>query len=612
MAGYDSDLPKTDKAVAGVDSAATRWDDSNSRTMSTGQAAERAGLLFQIVKSFGVQAGFERSFKVVKGILFDNRFLLGVSKKEIGAGAGDRLVEACSLMGMPSALMDVFRRYLPEGNYVHFGFEQNDNALVYKVYLEFWETVKREIEASECRPNQALLHLGLKWDVSDPAKQSLTRYTWHPWLSSQEILQRVSHILEPKRGAAAIQAAEQLVSLALARIPDRDILYLEVSEEGNPRRSFDINVYRANLQLAEVYPLLSMLCRRHSIPFERFHSLYDDIKTKRFGHLAAGVDRDGNSFFTVYHGVEGTLGERSTEPMLRDERVVGPTKYSSPLRRQRIVRVEENDDKASRLFHLVKNLGWRGGIEHSFKFLNRIFLADRFLFGVQRPTEGVGQDEAILDICRGIDMPEDYQKGFQAELHEANFVLFGFEANERSRVYKAYLEFNGRLAEAVKQDPQPESVVIYTGFKWDVSDNSRKVVAQYNALPLFRAQDMAVRVSRRFYRGTRNDPYHIVDNILDLAGSRTQPGELLYFEASEEGNPRASFDVNLYRADLRMAESYPLLLAMARHYSIDLDQFDELYEAVKTQKFGHLSGGTDREGRDFLTVYFSEKGSSRR
>ena len=60
-----------------------------------------------------------------------------------------------------------------------------------------------------------------------------------------------------------------------------------------------------------------------------------------------------------------------------------------------------------------------------------------------------------------------------------------------------------------------------------------------------------------------------------------------------------------------MAEIYPLLVRMARHYSIDLDGFDERYEGVKDQKFGHLSGGTDREGRDFLTVYFSQKGSSR-
>ena len=97
-----------------------------------------------------------------------------------------------------------------------------------------------------------------------------------------------------------------------------------------------------------------------------------------------------------------------------------------------------------------------------------------------------------------------------------------------------------------------------------------------------------------------------------LAGSRTRPGEILYFEASEEGNPRNSFDINMYWANLQMAEIYPMLLNIARHYFIDLEQFEELYEGVKTQKFGHLSGGTDREGRDFLTVYFSEKGSSRR
>jgi hypothetical protein len=99
--------------------------------------------------------------------------------------------------------------------------------------------------------------------------------------------------------------------------------------------------------------------------------------------------------------------------------------------------------------------------------------------------------------------------------------------------------------------------------------------------------------------------------MLDLAGSRTRPGELLYVEVSEEGNPRDSFDINVYPADLQMAEIYPLLINTARHFSIDLEQFEELYEAVKTQKFGHVSGGTDRDGKDFLTVYFSEKGSTR-
>ncbi len=572
---------------------------------------EKAGLLFQLLKHLNVEMGFERSFKIVNAVLLNNRYLLGVSKKVVGQRADDRLTETCSLMGMPKTLLDIFRHYLAQANYVHFGFEQNEKSTVYKVYLEFFEAIKEEIEKSKHRPDPALLHLGLKWDVSNPAKQSLTHYTWYPWLSSHEILRRVSDILEPERGAAAREAAEHLVSVALARIPDRDILYLEVSEEGNPRRSFDINVYRANLQLAEVYPLLSMLCRRHSISFDTFHSLYKGIKAKRFGHLAAGVDREENSFFTIYYGVEEKLRERSMGALLCGEGSGVPSKYSLPTRRRSVVRVEETDDKASHLFRLVKDLGLRAAFERSFKFFDRILLSDRFLFGFKRPGSAPERDDAIMDVCRQIDMPEDYREMFRTELHKANIVLFGFEKNERNRVYKAYLEFSGRLAEAAKQDPRPESIVIHTGFKWDVRDHSRKVMAKYTAYPLFRAEEMAGRIASSFYGSARNQPYSIVDDILDLAGSRTQSGELLYFEVGEEGNPRNSFDINMYRANLQMAEIYPLLVNTARHYSIEIEQFEERYEAVKTQKFGHLSGGTDREGRDFLTFYFGEKREQR-
>jgi hypothetical protein len=568
-------------------------------------------LLFKLVKSLTVEAGFERSFKIAKGTLLHNRFLLGVSKEAVGQRADDRLTEVCSLMGMPKPLLDIFKHYLPRGDYVHFGFEQGRENTLYKVYLEFWKTIQEEIGKSRHRPGPALLHLGLKWDISDPARQALTRYTWFPWLSSEEILQKVSHILDSDRGAAARQAAEQLISLALARIHDRDILFLEVNEEGNPRRSFDINVYRANLQLAEVYPVVSMLCRRHSITFDTFHSLYDRIKTKKFGHLAAGIDREGNSFFTVYYGVEGAFGDSSREGVPGDEGGGLTARYSLPTMKRRLMRIEEADDKAGHLAHLVKDLGLQTAFERSFKFLGQVLLADRFLLGFRRQVSTIGQDEAIMNVCKQIDMPEDYREIFRAKLHEANIVLFGFEKNEKNRIYKAYLEFNERLKQAVKQVPLPERVIIHNGFKWDVSDNSRKVVAQYEVFHVLRAADMAARVLKDFYGNERTSSYRIADDILDLAGSRTQPGELLYFEVSEGGNLRRSFDINMYRADLQMAELYPLLVDMARHYSINLAQFEDRYEAVKTHQFGHVSGGTDREGRDFLTIYFAERKISR-
>ena len=49
---------------------------------------QKSNLLFQVVKKLGVEAGYERSFKIADAALLQNRFLLGVSKK------GDYRIEA--------------------------------------------------------------------------------------------------------------------------------------------------------------------------------------------------------------------------------------------------------------------------------------------------------------------------------------------------------------------------------------------------------------------------------------------------------------------------------------------------------------------------------------
>jgi hypothetical protein len=137
---------------------------------SLADAGEKEDLLFQIVKGLNVEAGFERSFKIANGALLNNRFLLGIKKEAIGQMADDRFIEACGLMGMPENFLDTFKHYLPHGNYVHFGFEQNEQTTVYKVYLEFFDAIKKDIKKSPEHPAPALLHLGLKWDVVKPAQ----------------------------------------------------------------------------------------------------------------------------------------------------------------------------------------------------------------------------------------------------------------------------------------------------------------------------------------------------------------------------------------------------------------------------------------------------------
>jgi len=101
-----------------------------------------------------------------KKSMADNRFLLGISKKEIGYKAQDRIICVCEQMEMPSRLLEIFRNCILDANYVHFGFEENQNTSLYKVYVEFWNSIREELKKSNNSSSKSyLMHLGFKWDA---------------------------------------------------------------------------------------------------------------------------------------------------------------------------------------------------------------------------------------------------------------------------------------------------------------------------------------------------------------------------------------------------------------------------------------------------------------
>jgi hypothetical protein len=119
------------------------------------------------------------------------------------------------------------------------------------------------------------------------------------------------------------------------------------------------------------------------------------------------------------------------------------------------------------------------------------------------------------------------------------------------------------------------------------------------------------RVRGIYHPGLGRIPSEIAEGFLDSAYKKVGCHEMLYFEAGERDNPRSSFDLNIYRANIRMTELYPMFERMCRYYSIPGEKFKVLYEPVRNRIFGHLTGGVDRHGRDFMTIYFGVKGSSR-
>jgi hypothetical protein len=267
--------------------------------------SEKAGLLFHLIKNLNTEYGFERSFKISEKILLGNRFLFTMSKHAIRQNPHEAILNICRKMDMPKKLLEVFHGSLPSANYVHFGFEEDEKSYIYKAYLEFWTDWENEIGKKSNPSDPFLVHLGFKWDVSEPTRCVLTRYTCYPFLSVENILERLSKVFYGDRYRTPFEIAKGVVTLASTRISHEKILYIEAEEENNPRRSFDMNMYGAKVPLEKLYPLLMDMCQHYSIPAAEFDILYDQFKAKLFGHLSGGIDREGKDFLTVYYGVEG-------------------------------------------------------------------------------------------------------------------------------------------------------------------------------------------------------------------------------------------------------------------------------------------------------------------
>ena len=62
--------------------------------------------------------------------------------------------------------------------------------------------------------------------------------------------------------------------------------------------------------------------------------------------------------------------------------------------------------------------------------------------------------------------------------------------------------------------------------------------------------------------------------------------------------------MNLYDAALTLGSIEPLLMRMGEHYGLPREQFAAFIDGVRAKRLGHLTGGIDREGRDFFTVHF--------
>ena len=193
----------------------------------------------------------------------------------------------------------MLRPHLGRANAVFFGIEERPGGAVFKMYLEFWDEVRRQVRHA---PGAApvLLHLGVKWSGSFGGRCEVARYECHPLLAARDVLRRMQALYPADRPNAGCGAAQTIVRRSLETDPGAALLYEEVSEDGNPRRSFDVNLYKTGLRVDTVAPQLRQAALAFGIAPDDLDAELAACSGALLGHLSGGIGRDGREFLSVY------------------------------------------------------------------------------------------------------------------------------------------------------------------------------------------------------------------------------------------------------------------------------------------------------------------------
>lgn len=181
------------------------------------------------------------------------------------------------------------------------GLEDRADGGVYKIYLEFWEKLKHRVCTSGS-VEPGLLNLGVKWDTRTGA-HCRTDYLCFPMLSATDILSRLNGVYRDLARPPSHDFSARLIHQAAAREPGASFIYVEVSEGQSPRKSFDLNLYKANLKVSDIRSLLTRLAEGYEIEGEQIDQLLGRVGERCLGHLSGGVDRHGRDFATIYYEI---------------------------------------------------------------------------------------------------------------------------------------------------------------------------------------------------------------------------------------------------------------------------------------------------------------------
>jgi hypothetical protein len=252
--------------------------------------------LLEIANRFPLE-GFEKSFKIVGDQILDQRFLFGISRQFIDE---PKALQVFDDLVMPETLKNQLSPLISKADLIHFGWEGENNVGLCKVYLEF-STVLSSAAAKNAEPEQSLLlHRACKWDVNDANRQLITNYQVFPNIGIDLIESRMNASYCSDENSSIATLMSTLLRLVCER-SSKPPLYLEMSEDGNKRSSWCIQIWNAKLHLNDVGRYLQFFARHNGASVERLLAIGRASNNGQISNISGGIDRKERPYLTVYY-----------------------------------------------------------------------------------------------------------------------------------------------------------------------------------------------------------------------------------------------------------------------------------------------------------------------
>lgn len=275
-----------------------------------------ANKLKAFAESLNIPFGFERSVKLQDRELFCNRFLITFPLTSLGSHPVQPLTELGASLGMPKVLQQHISNYLMRANIIHLGYEgncesphrQQTTQQTCKLYFEYANGIGETSTSTKSPAHPILVHRALKWDADNPNRQAITDYHWQPGYTIKQLQEALLRVYGKPMAQASYRIVDNFIRLVLQRINSDELQLLEVTEQGNPRLSFDLNVYDAQMRLGDIPEQLNEMKQNFKIDDALWQQQILANADKALGHLSGGLDRHGREFLTLYFGVEEMQG----------------------------------------------------------------------------------------------------------------------------------------------------------------------------------------------------------------------------------------------------------------------------------------------------------------